>query len=52
MTENQPNTTKVPTAKSAPKRFLVLNERTMPKAARIVTNAKMITVPIRLSPFV
>ncbi len=46
MTENQPNTKKLPPANRTPSIFLSFNDRMAPKPARMAINKKIMTVPI------
>ncbi len=50
MTENQPNTAKLRIPKMDPRTFLFFNALSEEKIARMATNAKIITVPIRHYP--
>jgi hypothetical protein len=48
---NQPNTAKDAAAKNSPRKFLFFKELTAPMAAKMVTNAKIMTNPIPIAPF-
>jgi len=52
MTVNQPKTTNDATPQNAPKKFFFFSAENPPKAARMVTRAKIITNPMENPPFI
>jgi hypothetical protein len=48
ITTNHPNTRTDAIPQNAPKKFLLFNDRSAPKAARIVTKEKIITSPTKI----
>lgn len=51
MTVNQPKTIKDPAPNKIPSTFLFFKAENVPYAARIVTNARMMTSPMKKPPF-
>jgi len=52
ITVNQPKTTNEATPQNAAKKFFFLSAESPPKAARMVTRAKIITKPMETPPFI